>query len=270
MSRIGETAVNVTRTLHKLYAGVPGEGQSQLAGLVNVGRALQFLIGRKAGFGGTPSVTLGCAGKTHAWPLVDRSDLTVLEEVFLNLEYAIDVPAPKVVFDLGANIGAASVYFAHRWPDARIFAVEPNPETFKRLQATTSGYKNISCLNYAVGQSDGVADFAVSSDHIGSSLHRKIEGGRIVQVQTRSFATLLSHAGADRVDVLKFDVEGAEDGFFQDTGLLEKVGALVGEIHKDLLSCSVDAFLARFKDFVIETRFEGPRHLVISAIRRAE
>ena len=41
---------------------------------------------------------------------------------------------PGRIVDLGANIGAASV-FATRWPNARILALEPDPGTFERLAA---------------------------------------------------------------------------------------------------------------------------------------
>ncbi|WP_294536080.1 FkbM family methyltransferase [uncultured Rhodoblastus sp.] len=268
MSRIIETAANVAGTLRKLAMGVPGEKQGGYSRWMNVASALQFLIGRKLGFPGTPALTLGCNGKIHSWTLVERSDLTVLEEVFLNQEYALDGVAPDVVFDLGANIGVSAIFFAHRWPEARIFAIEPSPGTFKRLQVNTAMYPNITCINCAVSGADGVADFVISPNHISSSLFRKLEGASTVPVEVRSFASLLRQVGVDHVDVVKFDVEGAEDAFFLDPSPIRDVSALIGEIHKDLLNCSLGEFLGRFSEFEIETRVDGPVHMVVAATRR--
>ena len=46
-----------------------------------------------------------------------------------------------LVVDAGANIGAASLYFAHRWPDALIVSVEPDASNYELL------CKNIEGLN---------------------------------------------------------------------------------------------------------------------------
>ena len=132
MPKLATSAKNVGNTLLKLYRGVPGEPRRRLIGMRNVGQAAWFLIARKLGVNSSAKLSLGHAGQVHQWSLVERSDLSVLEEVFLNKEYALDIPAPDVVLDLGANIGAASVYFAQAWPKARIYAVEPHPEIYTR------------------------------------------------------------------------------------------------------------------------------------------
>jgi FkbM family methyltransferase len=45
--------------------------------------------------------------------------------------------APLIV-DAGANIGASSVYFAHRFPAARVVAIEANEDNFELLAANTA------------------------------------------------------------------------------------------------------------------------------------
>jgi len=44
----------------------------------------------------------------------------------------------------GANIGLTSVYFANRYPDARIFAIEPESENFRLLRLNSARYKTLS------------------------------------------------------------------------------------------------------------------------------
>ena len=48
-------------------------------------------------------------------------DLIGLREVFVEREYELELPrTPERVVDLGANIGAATLHFAARWPAAAI------------------------------------------------------------------------------------------------------------------------------------------------------
>ncbi|HZZ39065.1 MAG TPA: FkbM family methyltransferase, partial [Acidobacteriaceae bacterium] len=61
------------------------------------------------------------------WP---ASDLHILHTIIRGEEYAplaasLDPMAPIFFLDLGANIGAASLYFLNRYPRARVLAVEP-------------------------------------------------------------------------------------------------------------------------------------------------
>src|SRR5271156_3378543 len=40
----------------------------------------------------------------------------------------------KTVLDIGANVGAAALYFARLFPNARIYAFEPAPDNFAVLE----------------------------------------------------------------------------------------------------------------------------------------
>ena len=50
---------------------------------------------------------------------------------------------PKVIFDIGGNIGITSIYLASLFPDAVIYTFEPLKENFEILQKNTSQIKNI-------------------------------------------------------------------------------------------------------------------------------
>src|SRR5438874_10004347 len=64
-------------------------------------------------------------------PLASNSDLLMFEQIFYRKDYDVNVPVdPKIIVDLGANVGFASVYFANRFPAAKIFALEPNTDNF--------------------------------------------------------------------------------------------------------------------------------------------
>jgi hypothetical protein len=59
-------------------------------------------------------------------------------EIFKNRSYAshgITLSAGDTVFDVGANIGMAALFFHTNNPDVRVFSFEPNPPIFELLQA---------------------------------------------------------------------------------------------------------------------------------------
>ena len=258
--------VHLSQTLGKLARGRPHE-RGRTAGLVNAMAALGFLAGRKLGMYGDARLRLGYGGRRHDWRLTRREDLTVLEEVFLDEDYDLAIASPGVVFDLGANFGAASVYFALRWPDARIIAVEPSPEMFLRLRETTAGYNNISCLSCAAGAADGTMPFTLSASSVGSGFFREEEGAEIVEVVVRSLDTLMTECGVERINLLKFDIEGAESLLFRDPAILKRIDAFVGEIHPDLMSETVDTFLGKFAAFTTEHQKLNGGRLLLRGIR---
>jgi FkbM family methyltransferase len=270
MAMAVRSALHIARTLHKLYLDTPGRGRSKITGIRNAGEALKFLATRKLGIDAKATLVLGHAGQRHRWRLVERSDLSVLEEIFLDGEYALDVPAPNVVLDLGANFGAATVYFAQLWPAARIYSVEPNPELFRRLRQTTSAYPNVTCINCAVGGRDGRATFFISDDHIGSSLKRDESRGSPIEVELRTLRSLMGEHEIAHADVVKFDVEGAEADLFSDVSVLNSITTLVGEVHPDLMGMEAPQFLERFRDFTLTTRWVAAGRFVMKAARLAK
>ena len=52
--------------------------------------------------------------------------------------------------DAGANIGLASILFANRFPQAKIFAIEPEHDNFNLLADNVCTYDNIVPLHAAL------------------------------------------------------------------------------------------------------------------------
>ena len=79
------------------------------------------------------------------------SDLANFDQVFGQEEFSLALPKPpKRILDLGAYVGYATVYLAHRFPEAEIVCVEPAAPNFKMLNLNTSPYPQIRRLNGAV------------------------------------------------------------------------------------------------------------------------
>ncbi len=60
------------------------------------------------------------------------TDKYTFKQVFLDDQYNVALPfTPTRIIDAGANIGLAAVYFAHRYPNSKVIAVEPSRDIFK-------------------------------------------------------------------------------------------------------------------------------------------
>src|SRR5262245_55671701 len=53
------------------------------------------------------------------------TDPWVLKQVLLDRHYDFSLPQdPKIIVDVGANIGLSAVFFANKYPNATVFALE--------------------------------------------------------------------------------------------------------------------------------------------------
>jgi hypothetical protein len=73
--------------------------------------------------------------KNSAFPILMRtqtSDRDVLGQVFIQQEYGrIELSKPRMILDLGANVGYSSAYFLSKYPETRVLAVEPDPSNYE-------------------------------------------------------------------------------------------------------------------------------------------
>jgi hypothetical protein len=82
---------------------------------------------------------------------LDTSDIFTFDQVFVYQGYDFDAsPSPEIIIDAGANIGLASIYFANKYPEAKIIAVEPEESNFRLLRKNAAPYKNIIPLQAAL------------------------------------------------------------------------------------------------------------------------
>lgn len=162
----------------------------------------------------------------------------VYNEVFEELEYDIDVnnDAP-LIFDCGAHIGVASVFFATKYPDSKIVAFEPNPSSVVYFRHNTAKYlesKQIELHQVALGGKKAIVQIHPTQEagSLLASTHFNYSGPSVpVQCHTLS-SYLKDHA---KIDLIKVDVEGAEWVIIQeliDSNSLGKIDNLIIEFHE--------------------------------------
>ncbi len=75
---------------------------------------------------------------------IPSSDIPTYKQVFIKQDYNFLVEKqPETIVDAGVNIGLASIYFANKYPDAKIIALEPEQSNFDLLKKNTAPYPQI-------------------------------------------------------------------------------------------------------------------------------
>jgi FkbM family methyltransferase len=142
------------------------------------------------------------------------TDLLVLEQVFLDREYYVErivSESIEYVMDLGSNIGVTAMYWAQRYPNARMVLVEPDPDNFQLLRRNTAAFQNRCVLiNAAVSDRRGDSSFFRSEREYGHSILKTDDCVSEIQVKTLTVSDVLSESGFPRLDFLKMDIEGGE------------------------------------------------------------
>jgi FkbM family methyltransferase len=166
------------------------------------------------------------------------------DQTYPSIPFVEDV---RVVVDVGANCGAATVLLAHKYPGAQVYALEPGPEPFALLERNTAGLANVQVFNLGLSGSDdevvlyrGLLDSGNASVHGGDATSTD---GDLVQI--RAPGPWLDEHGIDRIDVLKVDTEGCEVPILRGLGpLLAGVKILYLEFHSEDDRREIDALLA--------------------------
>jgi FkbM family methyltransferase len=120
-----------------------------------------------------------------------------------------------LIVDCGANIGASSVYFALRFPDAEIVAIEPEADNFDVLLRNTEGLRVVPLQTAVMDEAGSVVLTDPGTGAWGFRTGEAREGERVVgEVEAITVADAIE-AGAGAVPfLLKVDIEGAEEQLF--------------------------------------------------------
>jgi FkbM family methyltransferase len=149
-----------------------------------------------------------------------------------------------IAIDCGANVGVISRLFAER--GATVYAFEPDPYAFERLEKNVGHFPNVRMFNQAVGASDGKVELyrheAFDTDpelrSQSSSIFadkRLIAPGSAIEVEMIDLCTFIEKLDR-RVAILKMDIEGAEVPVIESLmkrQAIDKIDLLVAEAHGD-------------------------------------
>jgi FkbM family methyltransferase len=139
---------------------------------------------------------------------------------------------PKVLLDVGAAIGETAVPMRKRFPNAKVYAIEPNPVQFKKL--AKKGFKhNVWCYNLGISDAQGVKMMTFNPSHPDAG---SLYGGVGVEVPVRvdTLDAFCEFHGIKGVDFLKIDTEGWELNVLKGAAeTLKNTKAIYVEISKN-------------------------------------
>ncbi len=190
----------------------------------------------------------GSSARVHFKGLLD---FYILEGVFIDREYDVSLKDARVIFDLGSNTGLTLIFFKLRHPNAMLFAFEPDQSNTAILRKNVEAFKDDVVVYEAavVGTPAESVPFFVSNEHWSSSGARKKESDKEVNVRAVTLDEVMKEHALQHIDILKFDIEGAEYEVLAGFKGLECVRYIAGEVHEDLIKVPSAQFFALLNDF---------------------
>jgi FkbM family methyltransferase len=195
-------------------------------------------------------------------------------------------PKGAVVWDIGAHVGYHSLGFAAR--GASVVAFEPNAANIERLRLNVDRNANlaprIKIVSCAVSDSDGEMVFKQSDDLRGQSMGGHLDKAlpplnpadyakfKTTVVPTVKIDTLIESRGEKAPDIIKIDVEGAEELVLRgaERTLRDRSPVLLMEIHHICLMYSVQNFLNQqgYSMRILDQEHASPSRCFIIATRK--
>jgi FkbM family methyltransferase len=187
------------------------------------------------------------------------ADIQCFYQIVVHSEYHCPFEiSPKLIIDAGANIGLSSLYFAARYSDATIFAIEPEPRNFELLERNCRSVGQIKPLHGALWSFSG--EIALT-DCIDGQPWTYTVGRRDLKelgiVKAFSVPDVLEMGGGDKIDLLKLDIEGSEKEIFsRNVDWLDRTSVIAIELHDRYVPGCSNAFYQR----LIHRRFHQEVH----------
>ena len=175
-------------------------------------------------------------------------DAGVVIQAMARQAYSYAIPSRPIhlVVDAGANIGDTAVWYANRFPEALVLAVEPDPGNLAVLRKNCLPYGDRIRVLHAAMWPVAERTLALSGEFFGAQVADSDNscGSTCPSIDPLG---LLSDTPFDVIDIFKIDIEGAEEALF---------------------SGDCDAWLAKTRSIAVEIHSASAARAVISATER--
>ncbi|MBU6261709.1 MAG: FkbM family methyltransferase [Bacteroidetes bacterium] len=144
------------------------------------------------------------------------ADNYTFKQVFLEDQYNFNIPfTPATIIDGGANIGLASVYFAHRYPSATIVAVEPSQENFKVVEKNIAGFSKVTAKLGGIWNENKHLAIVNAKDNDNAFMVEEVDAATPGSIPAYSIGSIMQEMNWSSIDLLKLDIEGSEKEVFE-------------------------------------------------------
>ena len=172
------------------------------------------------------------------------SDMILIYEILLKSKYKSEYffphkLNPKIIFDIGGNIGITAIYLATIFPDAKIYTFEPLPDNFEILTKNIQKYDNIKAFNIGLGSKNGNFKVYLSDDSEnfgGVSFFPDPTGNKsdsYISCEVKNINEMIEKLNIESIDLIKIDTEGAEHDILMaiHEKIIRNVSWITGELH---------------------------------------
>ncbi len=165
----------------------------------------------------------------------DTVDSATIAVVFFKKDYGT-VQDHSLVVDIGANIGAYSLFSSATAADSLTYALEPMPGTYRLFLENirlNNLEKKIIPFNAAIGGQSGRRKLFIQQGSPFNSLYPGGNEGTSVEINCISLRDFFDQNDIKRCDMLKIDCEGAEYEILYATPkeYLDRIGEIRMEYH---------------------------------------
>ena len=205
--------------------------------LMHLGLKL-FFISSYFGEWGKKSVIYRIGKKAKFNLRVNTSDKLNVFQVWKSKEYfdsEFRIEKDDIIVDIGANIGAFSVYAAKKADKGTVFSYEPDKENYSMLLKNKflNDADNIFPFNQAISAKKCTIDFFVAKLNAAGHSIYKTDSGKKIKVESISLKDIITTNNILKINYLKIDAEGAEYDILMNTSpeIMRKIDKIVLEYH---------------------------------------
>lgn len=174
--------------------------------------------------------------------------IDLFEEIFLLQSYRTDLDQTSpFIIDAGSNIGMSMLYFKIIHPHASVVCFEPDSHNFEMLKRNVLENKlaNVTTHQLALSDIDGEVKLFSAPSSLNSGLYGSVDSTHEI-VASKKLSTFIDR----EVDLLKIDIEGAEDLVIADlinSGKISLVKNMIIEHHPKISHTTTDEFVAKLQ-----------------------
>jgi FkbM family methyltransferase len=116
----------------------------------------------------------------------------------------------RTIFDVGAYVGSTALEYSDSFPEATVYAFEPDATNFKRQEVVLAGKPEVKRYQIGFGASEHTAKLFMDPQH--PSMGRLVEGAvsNTATVVIDTMDHFCDTHGLTNIDILKIDTEGHE------------------------------------------------------------
>jgi len=187
----------------------------------------------------------------------------IIDQEYMSLKEIFKKIPPKIIIDIGANVGLFSIYAFANWPHTKIFSIEASPETYEILKINQRKNSAFSwqIFNFAIFDKEGEVSFDDSGLSLGRHISDTTNSTRIPSKRLDNFISTNLQQDID-ISLMKVDIEGAEQAVLESCpDILDRVENLLVEIHPHLCDQTAVINVLREKfSYIYDLTTSGDEH----------